>query len=131
MRFTRKLLEVLVDVILFYDGKDHFKQELLLYPQASFRESYRPRYHQLKFDIVSKLLQFNKNKTLPLIKPVVRFKFCKNSDISIIISMNENIQMSNKSTVNKKCRRHHPTRMDVHIGNTYICFQIKKSCDHA
>ena len=30
------------------------------------------------------------------------FKFCKKSDITIIFSMNENIQISNKLTVNKK-----------------------------
>ena len=40
---------------------------------------------QVKLHIVSKFLQANEQKL------IVGFKFCKKSDITIIISLNENI----------------------------------------
>ena len=53
---------------------------------------------------------------------VVRFEKSKKSDISDIILMNENIQMSNKSTAYKNGCCHLPMRVDDHIGIAYICF---------
>ena len=43
-----------------------------------------------------------KIKARLLKRPAVGFKFCKKSNITIIISMNENIQISNKFYANKK-----------------------------
>ena len=45
---------------------------------------------------------------------VVKIKSFKKSNVTIIISMNENMQISNKSTAYKKSIYHH-TRMDAHI----------------
>ena len=58
---------------------------------------------------------------------VVGFKFCKKTDINIIISINDNIQISNKSTANRKWRCHYLTRVDVQTGIAYICFENKNS----
>ena len=51
----------------------------------------------------------------------------KKLDISIIICMNENIEIPDKSTINEKSICHHPTRLDDYIGIAYTCFQ-KKNC---
>ena len=46
----------------------------------------------------------------------------KKLDISIIIWMNENIEIPDKSTINEKSICHHPTRLDDYIGIAYTCF---------
>ena len=63
-----------------------------------------------------------KMKTQLLRLIAVSFEFCKKSDVIIIILMNKNIQMSNKSAVYKNLCCHHPTRVDDDIGIAYICF---------
>ena len=62
------------------------------------KESYSARYHRLKLHIISQFFQYSKNKK----STSNNTSSCKKSDISIIISVNENIQMSNKSAVSKK-----------------------------
>ena len=62
---------------------------------------------------------------------VVGLKFCKKSDIPIAILVNENIQKSNKSTVEKKWRCHHPNRVYAHIGTANVYFQDKNCVTNA
>ena len=54
---------------------------------------------QVKLRIISNMVKI-KTQLIRLL--VVGLKFCIKSDITIITSMNENIQLSNKSTVTKK-----------------------------
>ena len=53
------------------------------------------------------------------------FEFYKKRDISIIILMKENIQMSNKKIVNNNWGCHYPTRVGDQISIAYICFLDK------
>ena len=65
-----------------------------------------------------------KRKARQLRQLVLEFKFCKNSGIAIIISVNENMQISNESTARKvnSVKGHHPTRVDAHIDIVYISY---------
>ena len=66
-------------------------------------------------------------------KLALEFKFRKSSDTTIIISVNENMQIPNNSTAKKvnTIRDHDPVRVETHINSAYICLWKKGSFDHA
>ena len=65
-----------------------------------------------------------KRKAWLLRQLVFEFKICKNSDIIIIISVNENMQIFNESTAKKvnSIKYYYPTRVDAHMDIVFICF---------
>ena len=68
-------------------------------------------HQQVKLHTVSQFLQKNKIKSRPPRLLEVGFRFCKKSDISILISMGYKKYKSNNSNINKKWIIHHTMRV--------------------